>query len=454
MLVNPGGEGLRKLPQIQSLGLAWTPDGKSLLLCDRDLPSDSFSVYQMPVTGGERRRLTFPPPGSWGDIFVSPAPDGARFAFSRYATKGDGDVYISAWDGSEVRRLTREQCWTTELAFTPDGEHILIHAARHNGSGLWQIPAGGGALHRVPGTTDLDGVPSLSHSRRREPASLVFHRELFRSVLRMIALDTGRVSDVRPIGETPDWSVDGRRIAFSSSSGISLEIWTSAPDGSGARPITRLNSSYTTREPRWSPDGQHIAFTSAAGGNRAVYVVDAKGGQPRRLTADSFNEGSPSWSVDGRFIYFRSERSGVPRLYKVGWPGLGAPIAVGQRGFEAFESPNGNRVYFLKSADRSKVYSMPVLGGPEIEVPGIPYLQPGLWGVISQGIYFVPVDGGQELRLSPLAGGPSRILSRLPVKHAETVGCSLRGDGKAFLWGQQERTHEVWMIRNFRWWTH
>ena len=73
-------------------------------------------------------------------------------------------------------------------------------------------------------------------------------------------------------------------------------------------------------EPDWSPDGKRIAFTSfrdrfgktcfhECGTSGEIYVVGADGGEEQRLTESQANDGPPAWSQDGRLIAFASDRS-------------------------------------------------------------------------------------------------------------------------------------------------
>ncbi len=67
-----------------------------------------------------------------------------------------------------------------------------------------------------------------------------------------------------------------------------------------------------TFAPRFSPDGSQIVFSMAAGGNTDIYVVNANGGTPRRLTATPGADTSPSFSPDGNRIVVRKRPVGQP----------------------------------------------------------------------------------------------------------------------------------------------
>ena len=109
----------------------------------------------------------------------------------------------------------------------------------------------------------------------------------------------------------PQFSPDGRRIAFSSvRSGDVEEIWLASADGSGAQQLTHGPGTRQTL-PAWSPDGRHIAFESTGANGRAdIWVIPADGGVPRQVTTDPGEENAPVWSRDGKRIYFLSDRDG------------------------------------------------------------------------------------------------------------------------------------------------
>ena len=64
-----------------------------------------------------------------------------------------------------------------------------------------------------------------------------------------------------------------------------------------------------------TPRGGLIAFTSERNGNAEIYVMNADGSDPQRLTHDPAYDGWPSWSPDGSQIAFSSSRNGKPDIY-------------------------------------------------------------------------------------------------------------------------------------------
>ena len=104
------------------------------------------------------------------------------------------------------------------------------------------------------------------------------------------------------------------------------------------------------RAPSWSPDGRRIAFEASIAGNSDIFVIDADGGEPKRLTVEASIDGLPNWSQDGRTIFFTSDRSGRREVWKMGSDGGAARQVTRNGGFEPIPSFDGASIYYLQQA--------------------------------------------------------------------------------------------------------
>lgn len=112
-----------------------------------------------------------------------------------------------------------------------------------------------------------------------------------------LALTDGKTKD-----GAPSWSPDGRRIAFVRyGSGFSSGIVVMNADGSGVKRLTGGGRDYL---PRWSPDGRQIVFTRVVRGRHSIWKMARDGRGPSRLTHGDPMDANPSWSPDGRRIAF------------------------------------------------------------------------------------------------------------------------------------------------------
>ncbi|MDM7914256.1 MAG: PDZ domain-containing protein, partial [Candidatus Eisenbacteria bacterium] len=112
-------------------------------------------------------------------------------------------------------------------------------------------------------------------------------------------------------------TIHGDRIAFVSED----DLWTVPADGGVARRLTTTPGAVAF--PYYSPDGTRLACTAREEGHAEVYVMDADGGPPRRITW--LGSGTVTqvvgWSPDGTEVLFSSD-------WKQRQPGFGHLFAV------------------------------------------------------------------------------------------------------------------------------
>lgn len=122
----------------------------------------------------------------------------------------------------------------------------------------------------------------------------------------------------------PAISPNGKTIAFS----YQGDIFTVPSSGGTAKQITS-NAAFDSY-PVWSPDGNHIAFASNREGSIDVWVMDANGGIPKRVTTNSSSEYPLRWK-DNSTIMFKASimptaksiifAGSYPQVYTVGMDG-------------------------------------------------------------------------------------------------------------------------------------
>jgi Tol biopolymer transport system component len=128
---------------------------------------------------------------------------------------------------------------------------------------------------------------------------------------------TRRVTD---FGFHPAWSPDGHRLLFCTeavsipqSRSIKSALWV--VDAKGGTP-TKLSDGDAV-QPVWSPSGKQIAYWAVDTGQRDLFTMPAAGGPRVAVTHDAAIDWSPQWSPDGRYLYFSSDRGGAMNVWRL-----------------------------------------------------------------------------------------------------------------------------------------
>lgn len=93
-------------------------------------------------------------------------------------------------------------------------------------------------------------------------------------------LETPYSSGIRSYRTGPDWSPDGRSIAYEQQNG-DFQIWTI---DIATRNMRALSSVAENEDPTWAPDSRHLALTSTRSGVRTIWILDTRTRHWRQLT--------------------------------------------------------------------------------------------------------------------------------------------------------------------------
>lgn len=160
------------------------------------------------------------------------------------------------------------------------------------------------------------------------------------------------LTSLRTISLTPRWSPDASRIAFTcfqpSHGVVSPQICMYSMDAGKVLTFPRYRG--TNSSPAWSPDGSRLIFSSSMLGNPELFVTDANGSAPKRLTFSNGANTSPAWNPKtGQSVVFVSDRGGIPKLFMMNADGTNsAEIDVPDKGYliDPAWAPNGQLLAF------------------------------------------------------------------------------------------------------------
>jgi len=155
----------------------------------------------------------------------------------------------------------------------------------------------------------------------------------------------------------PDISPDGHTVLFD----LLGDIYSLDIQGGNARPV--LTGTPFESHPVFSPDGRSFAFVSDRSGVNNLWVADADGSNPKRLSheTDLTVFTSPAWSPDGRDVYVSRMKHAVLAFELWKFPvagGEGTPVVKAQPDNEAWDdrinalgavvAPDGRYIYYSR----------------------------------------------------------------------------------------------------------
>jgi TolB protein len=185
-----------------------------------------------------------------------------KIAFKAQAPTGNGEIYVSDFDGHNAQPVTHDNAIVAAPAWVPN--RLAVYYTSYQ-----------------PGNPDIF-YHNLSTGQRRV-------------IAKFSGLNTGAAV-----------SPDGTKLAMILSRSGSPNVWVCNADGTDFRQLT--HSPEDESSPCWSPDGQWICFATKMRERRVLAKVPAGGGAAQRIpTSGVSNPTDPDWSPDGKWIAFTSQ---------------------------------------------------------------------------------------------------------------------------------------------------
>jgi WD40 repeat protein len=232
---------------------------------------------------------------------------------------------------------------TTGVDIDPDGYRVMVDASDHGA-----ISVSGSILIRLDQGRRTISLTGFAPNCAVDPAS----RAVTIIVAQVIPIEFAVICTAAPAS---------RILAFEGGG----DLYVAHMDGSNLRRLTFDGSPYSyNREAAWSPDGRRIAFSKSDGYQAApIYVINADGTNSTRLTPEGIYSASPSWSPDGSRIAFETRRDSTgyggvnswldTEIYVMNADGTNPVRLTNHRGDDITPawSPDGKRIAYVTYDD-------------------------------------------------------------------------------------------------------
>ncbi len=352
---NATGIPLKLTGPLDALGVAWSPDGRTIAF---NTPAGVSTVAR---SGGEIVEVIKDSSRGRDTMMraISVFPDGRRVAYSRGASLAEAQVYLAA--GAATPTRLSSGTGASMPSVSPDGK--------------WLAYARITQLDRIPGSTrKLAGDVWVVPARGGDPVM----------VSRLPGWPTG-----------PVWSPDGSMLAFLQTPGSEqyghpeVRVLTINSEGRPVGAPARINLPFETYEllAGWTADNK-IGLVRYNPEEQAIYRVPAAGGRAAQISAKGLTF-HPQWSRDGKKIFLRWSKGQIGWMSAEGGEVTAIPLDTSLMEMEAVPgggnsiSPDGTTIVFS--------------GGHQSE------------GSLLVNIWTVPVGGGQPKRITDFDGLDTRF---------------------------------------------
>jgi Tol biopolymer transport system component len=264
-------------------------------------PSDSdiIQLYSINSDGTGLRLLSAIPGGT--QTAPSWSPDGSRLLFTATSLGFDTQIFLMNADGSGSAPwldVFGAAAWSPDVGLvalsvlSEDGDVMDIATVPfdHPDPNTMQVLASASSMSRPTWSPDGRRLAFVSGLRIPDEGTFLD--------MEVLDMSTGE-RETLPLGlaglDAPKWSPDGQWLLFAGA----LERFTPRdlylvhPSGTGLTQLTDTPDDEIS--PTWSPDGTRIAFSTNRDGNYEIYVMQADGTQPVRLTNHPAFDDGPAW---------------------------------------------------------------------------------------------------------------------------------------------------------------
>ena len=373
------------------VGPAWTRDRNHLVVVDKDGAGRADCLFLLDIRDGSKALLTSPPVTTVGDGSPAVSPDGRTIAFVRTTSYGTSDLFLVPLQGGQPQPITSDHADINGLAWTGDGHQLIFSSNRAGSHRLWRLSIDTGQIEPFS-ATGLNALhPAVDPTRNRLVfAELTTNTNIWRVDLR---LPLEKRKPVKWIASTrhqdsPQYSPDGKSIAFISDRSGYWELWLANSSGENVRRLTHFDGP-SVGSPQWSPDGKEIAFDVRSRGVSNISIINVDTGTIRQVTHENADAMAPRWSVDGRWLYVVSRRADQLQIWRISLDGALWTQMTRNGGFDGTELAGRSQLLFARPRDPG-FWDLDLRSGQEAQIPELADVKSyRYWAVSPAGIFYV-----------------------------------------------------------------
>ena len=235
----------------------------------------------------------------------------AEYTYSEIITTSPGaslvKADIDAFNAGDVINFTVKLDPTTVNFFPSfyNVDEVLIYRKI-------SLPGGGTMVEPVDRVTAADGQTDFNLSwLATEPGSTAGNFFAFAST-KLLPIPLLGELELKPVARN-----SGKMLfkTYNPITGDTNGLYYATTNGNSITPVSSYSPSLNT-DPVLSPDGSKIAYRNSNGDNREIYIMDADGGNPVRLTSGAWDY-DPAWSPNGQMIAFTRRDSTGSSVYVI-----------------------------------------------------------------------------------------------------------------------------------------
>lgn len=230
--------------------------------------------------------------GATCDMLPERSPDGTKVAFTRRTESGSA-VWIMDADGGDARKVGDVS--GGRVTWSRDGTKLAVLRKDENGTPqVYTMGLNGESPEKATDDPAAKDDPMWSPTAD----TLVFWSQrggdqaIYTCDLSNPTAGWKRITPKGIVANDPEWSPDGKQIAYTRGKYPKGHIWVVNADGTGHRQVT--TGSEHEMDPNWSPDGQWLAYVRGPYSKPSLRAIRVNGNDDRSVS-DGTDIAHPNW---------------------------------------------------------------------------------------------------------------------------------------------------------------